>query len=104
MKKYRTAYLVQEVAGRNFASLYTLAERVVTLMPPGVQIVDGSATAAMMRTKMTDFFDNDVVVAAGDPAAIGIACVIAATCNLGKFTVLKWDREERTYYPVVTQT
>ena len=36
----------------------------------------------------------------GDPAAIGLACAVAASTNQGKFKVLKWDRQESVYYPV----
>jgi hypothetical protein len=35
----------------------------------------------------------------GDPAAIGICCAIAAQKN-GRYSVLKWDRQHMTYYPV----
>jgi len=37
----------------------------------------------------------------GDPAAIGLACAIAANINQGRFNLLKWDRQEQDYYPVV---
>ena len=36
----------------------------------------------------------------GDPAAIGLACAVAASTNQGRFKVLKWDRQESVYYPV----
>jgi hypothetical protein len=32
--------------------------------------------------------------------AIGIACSCAAKANRGRYVVLKWDRQERRYYPV----
>ena len=36
----------------------------------------------------------------GDPVCIGIACAIAASNNMGRFNLLKWDRLEETYYPL----
>jgi ABC-type sugar transport system substrate-binding protein len=49
---------------------------------------------------MTSFTDMDYIVCIGDPAAIGIVCALAAQMNGGRFTVLKWDRQEHVYYPV----
>tara|TARA_R110002110_G_scaffold94723_2_gene245220 strand:+ start:340 stop:489 length:150 start_codon:yes stop_codon:yes gene_type:complete len=36
----------------------------------------------------------------GDPAVIGLACVIASDINVGLYKILKWDRIEKDYYPV----
>ena len=36
----------------------------------------------------------------GDPAVIGLACVIASDINAGAYKVLKWDRIEKDYYAV----
>jgi hypothetical protein len=36
----------------------------------------------------------------GDPAIIGIACAIAAEINRGRIKLLKWDKENKTYYPI----
>ena len=36
----------------------------------------------------------------GDPAIIGIAFAVAADVNHGNVNLLKWDKMERTYYPV----
>ncbi len=49
--------------------------------------------------KLIDFNDDDYLLLVGDPAAIGLCCAVAAAIN-GRFTVLKWDRQEMTYYPV----
>ena len=35
----------------------------------------------------------------GDPAIIGVACSIASDMTNGKYNVLKWDKQERRYYP-----
>ena len=36
----------------------------------------------------------------GDPAIIGVACSIVADMTNGKFNLLKWDKQERKYYPI----
>ena len=36
----------------------------------------------------------------GDPTLIGVACAVASEANRGKFKVLKWDRDEKTYYSI----
>ena len=36
----------------------------------------------------------------GDPAIIGIAFAIAAHENHDRVNLLKWDKMERSYYPV----
>ena len=43
---------------------------------------------------------EDYLLLIGDPAAIGVACSIAAYFNRGRFNILKWDRQEGIYYPV----
>ena len=36
----------------------------------------------------------------GDPASIGVACSIVSDITNGKYNVLKWDKQERKYYPI----
>jgi len=36
----------------------------------------------------------------GDPLAIGLAVAVASNANRGKVKLLKWDRQERQYYPL----
>ena len=36
----------------------------------------------------------------GDPAIIGIAFAVAASVNHGRVNLLKWDKIEKSYYPV----
>ena len=49
---------------------------------------------------MKEFNGEDYLLLMGDPAVIGLACVIASEINIGKFSILKWDRIEKSYYPV----
>jgi hypothetical protein len=36
----------------------------------------------------------------GDPALIGVACSIVSDITNGKYNLLKWDKQERQYYPI----
>jgi len=36
----------------------------------------------------------------GDPALIGVACSIVSDITNGKYNLLKWDKQERKYYPI----
>jgi len=93
-------YVVQEVQGRNILSAQEYGE-LKLLLPGGSQIVLSSGpTVRKLKTKLKDFCDDDYLLLMGDPAAIGIACSIAADINRGRYKCLKWDKIEATYYPI----
>ena len=43
---------------------------------------------------------KDFLLLTGDPAIIGVACSIASDITNGKYNLLKWDKQERKYYPI----
>ena len=51
-----------------------------------------------LRRLLKNYTPNDYLLLSGDPSVIGIACAIVSDITNGKFKVLKWDRQERTYY------
>jgi hypothetical protein len=53
-----------------------------------------------LKRLLKDFNDEDYLLMMGDPAAMGLACCIASDINRGKFKILKWDRQEKKYYPL----
>ena len=53
-----------------------------------------------IRRKLRGFSDEDWLLAMGDPAIIGVSFAIAAEINHGRVNMLKWDRMEKSYYPV----
>jgi hypothetical protein len=68
------------------------------LLPATTQIAFSTApTVRTLKRKLMEFSDKD-------PVAIGLACSIAAFYNGGRFKVLKWDRRERLYIPIVLDT
>ena len=95
-----TVYVVQEVSGRNILSAEKFGD-LELLLPEGSQLVLRTGpTVKRLTYKLRNFNDEDYLLLMGDPAAIGIACAIAATQNRGQFKCLKWDRREYNYYPV----
>jgi len=42
----------------------------------------------------------DYLLLIGDPAIIGVACSIVSDITNGKYKLLKWDKQERKYYPI----
>ena len=53
-----------------------------------------------LRRLLKDYTSKDYLLLSGDPAVIGLACAIASDINHGRFNLLKWDRQEKVYYPL----
>ena len=53
-----------------------------------------------LRSLLKDYKPTDYLLLTGDPAIIGVACSIAADITNGKYNLLKWDKQERQYYPI----
>jgi hypothetical protein len=49
---------------------------------------------------LKDFTPKDYLLLTGDPAIIGVACSIVSDMTNGKYNLLKWDKQERRYYPI----
>ena len=73
---------------------------IVYLLPKDANVLDAAFTTLAIARKMRSFGDNDYILPVGDPAAIGIASAMAARLGGGKFNMLKWDRQEKKYYPI----
>ena len=53
-----------------------------------------------MKRMLKDFSDNDYLLLTGDPAIIGVVCCLISETTNGRFNLLKWDRQEKRYYPI----
>jgi len=53
-----------------------------------------------LRNLLKDYRTTDYLLLTGDPAIIGVACSIASDMTNGKYNLLKWDKQERQYYPI----
>jgi len=102
-----TVYVIQEIAGTKDgrpkinimgASQYgsfkfLLPELSQIIFSPGPLIIK-------LRQGLKDYRSKDYLLLTGDPAIIGVACSIASDITNGKYNVLKWDKQERRYYPI----
>ena len=102
-----TVYVIQEIAGTRDgrpkinimgASQYgsfkfLLPELSQIIFSPGPLIIK-------LRQGLKDYKSKDYLLLTGDPAIIGVACSIASDITNGKYNVLKWDKQERRYYPI----
>ena len=53
-----------------------------------------------LRKGLKDYTTEDYLLLTGDPAIIGVACSIVSDITGGKYKLLKWDKQERKYYPI----
>ena len=53
-----------------------------------------------LRSLLKNFTTKDYLLLTGDPAIIGVACSVVSDMTNGKYNLLKWDKQERKYYPI----
>ena len=102
-----TVYVIQEVAGTkagnpkiniigasNYGDFkFLLPEFSQMIFSPGPLIYK-------LRQGLKNYRVKDYLLLTGDPAIIGVACSIVSDITNGKYNVLKWDKQERRYYPI----
>ena len=71
------------------------------LLPENSQIIlSPTYVITTLRTLLKNYTPKDYLLLTGDPAIIGVACSIVSDITNGKYNLLKWDKQERRYYPV----
>jgi hypothetical protein len=100
-------YVIQEIAGTRDgrpkiniigASQYGSFK---FLLPKLSQIIFSPGPLIMkLRQSLKDYKPEDYLLLTGDPAIIGVACSIVSDITNGKYNLLKWDKQERKYYPI----
>ena len=100
-------YVIQEVPGTkaNAPKINIMGAakygRFKFLLPEFSQIIFSPGPLVFkLRKLLKDYTSEDYLLLTGDPAIIGIACSIVSDITNGKFNLLKWDRQERAYYPI----
>jgi len=103
-------FVIQEIAGTKAgnpkinimgASIYSSSGKFKFLLPEFSQIIFSPGPLVYkLRQGLKDFTKEDYLLLTGDPAIIGVACSIASDITNGKFNLLKWDKQERRYYPI----
>ena len=102
-----TVYVIQEIAGTRDgkpkinvmgASKYG---RFKFLLPEMSQMIFSPGPLIFkLRKGLNNFNKKDYLLLTGDPAIIGVACSIVSDITHGRFNLLKWDKQERKYYPI----
>lgn len=92
-------YVVQETLGKNLLPAAEYGELEV-LLPAGQITLSPGPSVYRLRKKLTHFCDDDYLLLIGDPIAIALAAMVASAMNGGKVNFLKWDKQERKYFPV----
>jgi len=105
--KLSTVYVIQEIAGtrdgRPKINILGASEygTFKFLLPELSQIIFSPGPLIFkLRKGLKDFNEKDYLLLTGDPAIIGVACSIVSDISNGKFKLLKWDKQERKYYPI----
>ena len=102
-----TVYVVQEIAGTRegrpkfnimgaaeYGKLkFLLDERSQMIFSPGPLIFK-------LKNLVKDFKLTDYLLLTGDPAIIGVVCSLVSDTTNGRYNLLKWDRQEKRYYPI----
>ena len=71
------------------------------LLPENAQIILSAGPVVFkLRSLLKDYTSEDYLLLTGDPAIIGIACSIVSDYTNGVYKLLKWDKQERRYYPI----
>jgi hypothetical protein len=95
-----TVYVIQESPGKNIVGASDYGSIFVMLPKDSQVMFEPDSFIREISEKMKDFSDDDYLLLIGDPTSIGIACSIAAKWNNHKYNVLKWDRQEKKYFPI----
>jgi hypothetical protein len=73
----------------------------IFLLPELSQIIFSPGPLVFkLRKLLRDYTPEDYLLLTGDPAIIGVACSIVSDITNGKYKLLKWDKQERQYYPI----
>ena len=105
--KENKVYVIQMIAGTaegrpkiNIMGASKYGE-FVFLLPELSQIIFSPGPLIFkLRKGLKDFKLGDHLLLTGDPAIIGVACSIVSDMTNGKYNLLKWDKQERQYYPI----
>ena len=107
MSERSKVYVIQEIAGTKEGkpkiNILGAAEygNFKFLLPELSQIIFSPGPLIMkLRQGLREYTPQDYLLLTGDPAIIGVACSIVSDITNGKYKVLKWDKQERKYYPI----
>ena len=105
--KEKIVYVIQEIPGTQSdrpkinimgASKYGEFK---FLLPEFSQIIFSPGPLIFkLKQSLKDYKKEDYLLLTGDPPIIGVACSIVSDMTNGKYNLLKWDKQEKQYYPI----
>jgi len=105
--KSSIVYVIQDIPGTKVGTPKiniigaTQFGQLKVLLPENSQIIlSPNYVITTLRQKLKEYTTKDYLLLTGDPAIIGVACSIVSDITNGKYNLLKWDKQERRYYPV----
>ena len=103
-------FVIQEIAGTQAgdpkinimgASVYSSSGKFHFLLSEFSQMIFSPGPLIYKLSQgLKNYKPRDYLLLTGDPAIIGVACSIVSDITGGKFKLLKWDKQERKYYPI----
>jgi hypothetical protein len=100
-------YVIQDIPGTRVGAPKinivgaTQYGQLKVLLPENSQIILSPVyVISTLKQKLKEYKPKDYLLLTGDPAIIGVACSIVSDITNGKYKLLKWDKQERRYYPV----
>ena len=103
----RKVYVIQEIPGTqagnpkiNIIGAQKYGEFNFLLPEFSQMIFSPGPLIYKLRQGLKNYTVDDYLLLTGDPAIIGVACSIVSDITNGKYNVLKWDKQERKYYPI----
>ena len=103
----KTVYVIQEIPGTkegrpkiNIMGAQKFGKIKVLLREDSQMIFSPGPIIFELRRLLKNYRPKDYLLLTGDPAIIGVACSVVSDITHGKYNLLKWDRQERMYYPI----
>ena len=105
--KDNKVYVIQEIAGTtqgnpkiNIVGATEYGDLNFLLPEFSQMIFSPGPLVFKLRQGLKNFTEKDYLLLTGDPALIGVACSIVSDITNGKYNLLKWDKQEKKYYPI----
>ena len=107
MSEKSIVYVIQEVPGTkegrpkiNILGAQKYGEIKMLLKEDSQIIFSPGPIVFKLKKLLKDFSQDDYLLLTGDPAIIGVACSVVSDLTGGQYKLLKWDKQERLYYPI----
>ena len=102
-----TVYVIQELPGTragapkiNIMSASKFGNFKFLLPEFSQMIFSPGPLVFKLKSLLKNYTPKDFLLLTGDPAIIGVSCSIVAEMTNGRYKLLKWDKQDRIYYPL----